>query len=230
MKRILSAQFVLFLVIPLIAVGSVAQNDSGAGKSLDQMSGPEVLRCAVSPVCQYDIFDLANALQKRFTVKQLISMYPHEADQAQEIIVISLRDNKSTAVVALMREAAFTRLKPGMTDEENHYFALQYLADRCDPNALRELNRPVNFIDSYPVGCMFWQDTLRDFGKCGYRSSIPHLAVSLDSACLNNTQAAEDSLRHLLPKSLCWKKAGMNGGFQEEAACYLKQAGPIAGR
>ena len=216
-------RLVLAVVIPLIAVRATAQLEAGAAKSLDQLSGREILRCAVSPDCKYDIFDLANALQKRFTVKQLIAMYPHEEDQAQEIIVISLRNDKSAAVVALMREAAFMRLKSGMTSEGNHYFALQYLADRCDPNALRELNRPANFKDSYPVGCMFWQDTLRDFGKCGYRSSIPHLAVSLDSACVNNIQAAETSLRHLLPKSPCWTKAGSGGDFQAESDCYLHE-------
>ncbi len=58
-------------------------------------------------------------------------MYPHEGDQAQEIIAISLMKKRSAAVVALMREAAFAHLKPGMTDEDNHYFSLQYLADPC---------------------------------------------------------------------------------------------------
>jgi hypothetical protein len=207
----------------MILVSAMAQHGSGVTQELDRMGGPQILRCAASPDCKYDIFDLANALHKRFTVRQLIAMYPHEVDQAQEIIVISLMKKKSAAVVALMREAAFAHLKPGMTDEDNHYFSLQYLADRCDPDALRELNRPANFSDSYPVGCMFWQNMLRGFGKCSYRPSIPHLAVSLNSACLNNTQAAEDSLRHLLPKSLCWKKAGLHGDFREETACYLKQ-------
>lgn len=180
----------------------------------------------MSPNCQYDFFDLADALRKKFNAKQLIALYPHQADQAQKIIVIALVNNKSDSVVALMHRAGFTGLKPGMTDEDNHYFALQYLADRCDPDALRELNRPANFADSYPVGCMFWQDTLKDFGKCNYRPAIPNLARSLNSACLNNTQAAEDSLRHLMPKSMCWKKAGLNGDFQEESACYLEQAEP----
>lgn len=188
------------------------------------MSGPQVLRCSVSPDCGYDFFDLADALKKKFSAKQLIALYPHEADQTQEIIVFALANNKSGPVAVLMRQAAFTGLRPGLTDEDNHYFALQYLADRCDLNALRELNRPANFGDSYPVGCMFWQDTLKDFGKCNYRPAIPHLARSLNSACLNNTEAAEDSLRRLMPKSTCWKKAGLNGDFQEETACYLKQA------
>ena len=172
------------------------------------MSGPQILRCSLSPECGYDFFDLADTLKKKFSAKQLIVLYPHEADQTQKIIVIALANNKSGPVVALMKQAAFTGLKPSMTDVDNHYFALQYVADRCDLNALRELNRPANFGDSYPVGCMFWQNTLKDFGKCNYRPAISHLARSLNSACLNNTQAAEDSLRHLMPKSMCWKKAG----------------------
>lgn len=155
-------------------------------------------------------------------------MYPHEPHEAQEIIIMSLTRNKSASVIAVMRQAAFTDLKPGMTDEDNHYFALQYLADRCDPDALRELNRPENFKDSYPVGCISWQYTLADFGKCAYHPAIALLAVSLDSACVNNIVAAEDSLRHLLPKSSCWKLGGLSGNFQAETACYLKQVGSSA--
>lgn len=222
MRRLCSIRLILALVALLITVRTLAQHDPGAAKSPDQMSGQEILRCAVSPVCRYDSFDLADALKKKFSVKQLIAIFPHEVGEAQQIIVVALANKKGAAVTALMRMAAFTDLKPGMTDEDNHYFALQYLADRCDPEALGELNRPANFKDSYPVGCMFWQDTLKDFGKCNYRLAIPHLARSLNSACLNNTQAAEYSLRHLLPKSLCWKKAGMNGSFQDESDCYLK--------
>jgi hypothetical protein len=229
-KRLCSTRLILALIAPLIVYRAIAQRDSEAAKSPAQLTGPEILRCAVSPQCEYDPFELADALQKKSNVKQLIAMYPHEADQAQQIIVIALARKKSAAVIALMRQAAFTGVKPGMTDEGNHYFALQYLADRCDADALRELNRPANFGDSYPVGCMWWQDTLKDFGKCNYRPATAHLARSLDSACLNNTQAAEESLRRLLPKSKCWKKAWMNGDFRAESDCYLNEAKSSVGQ
>jgi hypothetical protein len=123
-----------------------------------------------------------------------------------------------------MRQAAFAGLKPGLTTEDNNYFPLQYLAQRCDRDALRELNRPANFAGSYPVACMQWQYTLSAFGKCGYKAAVAHLAISLEAACLNSVDAAQRSLRRLLPQSTCWKQGDAKDGFQREADCYIAES------
>lgn len=210
------------MVVLLMPEFATALQNSTAPQGLARMSGPEILGCAESPNCEFDSWELARALRKRSTAEKLIAMYPNRGDETQQIIVIALANDKSEPVMAFMRRAAFTGLLPGMTGMDNHYLALQYLADRCDLDALRELNRPENFGDSYPVGCMWWQDTLKDFGKCAFLPALKHLARSLNSACLSNTEAAQNSLKRLMPRSQCWKKAGLNGDFQAESTCYLR--------
>ena len=128
-----------------------------------------------------------------------------------------------------MRQAAFAGLKPGLTTEDNNYFPLQYLALRCDQDALRELNRPANFAGSYPVACTC-SGNIRSLpsGKCGYKDAIAHLVISLDAACVNNIDAAQHSLRQLLPHSTCWKKEDPKNNFQEETG-LLRQRIKIGG-
>jgi hypothetical protein len=193
-------------------------------KSLAEMTGSELLNCAATNGCNYFGWDVANALRKRYSTKALIELYPSQPVLVRQVIVYALYHDRGKDVAALMRQAAYAGLKPGLTTEDNNYFPLQYLAQRCDPDALSQLNRPANFASSYPVACMQGQYTLSAFEKCGYKDAVAHLAISLDSACINNIDAAQRSLRQLLPQSTCWKKGDTKGDFQQEAACYVSES------
>lgn len=207
----------------LSPVMSAAQNPPEQ-KQVDNMTGPELLQCAGTGNCNLNEWQIADALRKRYTAKSLIALYPQQDDSARQVIVFALYANHSREVLALMRKIAFDGLTPGLTTENNHYYPLQYSAKRCDPDALRELNRPANFTDSYPVGCISWQETLAAFGRCRYTPAIAHLAMSLNSACLNNTDAAFKSLRQLLPHSSCSKEFDCKDSFQRMTDCYLREA------
>lgn len=195
-------------------------------KRVDQLTGPEILQCIRENTCDGFNWEIARVLRSRFTVRQLISMYPHQSASVRHLIPFVLYHDHGRAVAKLMRRAALQGLKPGQTTEDNNYVPLQWLAKRCDPTALSELNRPANYRNSYPVACMQWQYTLLAFGRCGYTPVIPLLAASLEDACLNNVIAAQDSLRRLLPQSTCPKLAGKGGNFSLEAECYRRAAHP----
>jgi len=218
-----AARLIAALLAGMLAVSGGLAQTTKPQKPLEQMSGEEILRCAYAYHCDGMDWEIANALRGRFSSDELIRMYPTEREPVRSIIVYALFHDKGPRVTAFMRQVAFANLRPGMTDEDNNYFPLQYLARQCDSDALRELNRPANFTDEgYPISCMQWESTLSAFGKCGYQPALSHLAVSLNSACLNNTASAEESLRKLLPRSECWKLAGKDGDFWQESQCYLR--------
>jgi len=191
--------------------------------SLSAMSTASLLACASSGTCDDTDWDVADELRQRLSADRLIALYPTQSVQAKAIIVDALYTVKGAKVEEFMRRVAFSDLHAGQTGEDNHYYPLQYLAKLCDTQALKELNRVENYQNSYPVSCMQWQYTLATFGKCGYKPAVPLLAANLDDACVNNITAAEGSLRKLMPKSKCWKKAGLNGNFQIESACYASE-------
>jgi hypothetical protein len=208
------------LVAGILSFRIVAAQIQPQEKSLEEMTGPELLNCAATDGCNNLDWDIANALSKRYNAKALIALYPNQPALVRRVIVYALYHDRGKDVATLMRQAAFAGLKPGLTTEDNNYFPLQYLAQRCDPDAMRELNRPDNFAGSYPIACMQWQYTLSAFGKCGYKDAIAHLAMSLDAACVNNIDAAQRSLRQLMPHSTCWKKGDPKDHFQQEIVCY----------
>jgi hypothetical protein len=208
------------LVVGILSFRIVAAQSQPQEKLLEEMTGPELLNCAATKLCNNLDWDIANALRKRYDAKALIALYPNQPALVRQVIVYALYHDRGKDIATLMRQAAFAGLKPGLTTEDNNYFPLQYLAQRCDPDALRELNRPDNFAGSYPVACMQWQHTLSAFGKCGYKDAIAHLAMSLDAACVNNIDAARHSLRQLMPHSPCWKKGDPKDNFQQETVCY----------
>jgi len=105
---------------------------------------------------------------------------------------------KGDTVLAFMRRVAYGSPKDAVAYDPL-WFALQYLAKRCEHDALDRLLGKQNFSDSYPVGCILWQDTIRQFGNCHYQSALPTLekVARTDYACGNINDAAEYSLRKL---------------------------------
>jgi len=51
----------------------------------------------------------------------------------------------------------------------------------------------------YPIGCMWWQDTVKAFGDCNYRPAIPYLIEALSTAGINIDKNASKALKKFLP-------------------------------
>jgi hypothetical protein len=97
-------------------------------------------------------------------------------------------------VTAFMQRVLVERKEDG----EDFYWPANYLAKKCDPLGLKELStgRHRN------QGCMQYQTTVKLFGKCKYRPSIPYLVESaIYDFCGNITDEAVDDLHTLYPHS-----------------------------
>ncbi len=168
------------------------------------MSSANILGCAFhgdTHSCKYKPWELGYELGRRGNVKFLVHSYRGaDAGQREVIILAMTRIKHNPEVTAFMRRVSFEQYWPDKLDTEPRWYALQYLAESCDEQALRRLNGEHNFRNSYPVACMYWTDTIRTFGRCKYRPAIPHLIQSINTvACLNIPDSAIKSLHDLLP-------------------------------
>jgi hypothetical protein len=94
---------------------------------------------------------------------------------------------------AFLREVFAKRLDDG----EDMYFPENYLAKRCDPDALKLLSSG----HSRDQGCVQFESTVQVFGKCKYRPAIPYLVDSaLSDLCGNIVKSAAEDLRGFYPK------------------------------
>lgn len=83
-------------------------------------------------------------------------------------------------------------------DGEDLYYPVNYLAKKCDPNALKALasGRYRN------QGCLQYATSVQLFGKCKYRPAVPYLVeVGLNDICGNVVESAEDSLHTIYPNT-----------------------------
>lgn len=95
-------------------------------------------------------------------------------------------------VTAFMRRVLAERPEDG----ETLYWPVNYLAKKCDPEALKELatGRYRN------QGCMQYEGSVRLFGRCKYRPAIPYLVeTAVYDMCLNIVESAVGSLQRLYP-------------------------------
>jgi hypothetical protein len=102
--------------------------------------------------------------------------------------------DKNPEVFAFMQKVLAQRMEDG----EDLYWPANYLAKKCDLNALKELSsgRHRN------QGCMQYQTTVALYGKCKYRPAIPYLVdTAVYDFCGNIMDAAEGSLHTLYPGS-----------------------------
>jgi hypothetical protein len=169
--------------------------------ALRGMSAREILNCAKDEKCKAhdDRFELAQALSMRKNIPLLMSAYEGAGSYEREVIVIALFRLRESRVEAFMRGIAFRDLKPHEPDYDPYWYPLQYLARACDGRALARLSRPENIMKAYPIGCMWWQDSVRAFGDCNYRAAIPYLIEALDTACVNIGDNASKALKKFLP-------------------------------
>jgi hypothetical protein len=186
----------------VVLIGSAFSQDAQNGPKPDpsKMTNDEIVSHfrETKNGCDYD-WELADELVGRTSPKFLIESFRGGDECQRHVLLIELFKIQKPEVLAFMRDLAFTNLT-NEPDGEPRWYPLQYLADRCDLRALRRFNRDINWKDEYPIGCMWWTGTVRQFGKCGYRPAIPHLIRYTNSvACLNISDAAIESLMALYP-------------------------------
>jgi hypothetical protein len=97
-------------------------------------------------------------------------------------------------VTAFMRRV----LAQHMEDGEDLYWPVNYLAKKCDPQALQELSK-----GRYRnQGCMQYETSIKLFGKCKYRPAIPYLVdAAVHDFCGNITDSAGWSLHAMYTES-----------------------------
>jgi hypothetical protein len=232
-SRMTNAHMRLFQTIEVaaaIAMGTLLvthprpqQPEDGLGG----MSAQQVLNCAKDEKCKLhdDRFELAQALSGRQNIPLLIGAYEGASSYQGEVIVIGLFRLRDPRVEAFMRRIAFSNLKPHEPDYDPYWYPLQYLARGCDERALARLSRPENIMKAYPIGCMWWQDTVKAFGDCNYRPAIPYLIEALSTACINIDENAAKALKKLLPGTCenkkwpeamqqCYRQAARKRGYK----------------
>jgi hypothetical protein len=162
-----------------------------------------------------DHYAIVDEIARRGKVPLLIAEYRNSGPDEQAAIVAAMYNIRTPQVKKFMQEIAFRNLPDGQ-DVEPYFYPLAYLAHDCDARALARLNRRVNFDKSFPTGCILFAPLVQDFGKCNYRAAAPNLALALNAACLNITDAAYDALHKWYPQA-CTKVK-----FNELESCFLK--------
>lgn len=97
-------------------------------------------------------------------------------------------------VTAFMQRVLAQRVEDG----EDLYWPVNYLAKKCEPEALQKLSegRYRN------QGCMQYETSVKLFGKCKYRPAIPYLVnTAVHDFCGNIIDSAEHSLHAMYPSS-----------------------------
>lgn len=195
----------LFLLAALVVPVSKAQESE---RKLRGMSVQQVLVCAKDRDCRshYDEWELADAISRDQNISVLIDAYQRVDEGQRDVIVLALYSLRDLRIEAFMRTIAFRGLKPREPDYDPQWYPLQYLARVCDGRALARLSRPENIRESYPVGCILWQDTVEAFGDCNYRPAVPYLIAALDTACMNINDNALQALKKFFPGACDSKK------------------------
>jgi hypothetical protein len=172
--------------------------------------------CADARIAAHDL-----ASKERFPF--LLRRYK-SADEATRAYIVegiygSDRGRNNDAVVEFMSGIAFYTTPQNQFDQTTWY-ALQFLAERCDERALERLNAGGNTPQKayrYEVSCAFWALTLKTFGKCRYVRARETLLNSNNSSCLDIMNAAGDSLHALYPGQCMDVKT-----FDQASSCYTK--------
>jgi hypothetical protein len=175
---------------------------------LHGMSARQILKCARDEKCKLhgEQLWLGKALSKPGNIPLLIGAYDGADANQREVIIIALYRLRNPRVEAFMRGIAFNGLKPHEPDYDPYWYPLQNLARACDERALARLSRPENIMEAYPIGCIWWQDTVKAFGDCNHRPAIPYLIEALSTACINIDDNASKALKKLLPGTCESKK------------------------
>lgn len=179
-------------------------NDEGLishelSRRLPMMSIEELMSCFVEwHVCGTKETEatgtpISDELARRGNPNALMDSYRYDQSPARRAGIEHVSYHFDTPqVLAFMREV-FTRK---LDDGEGLYYPANYLAKRCDPEALKLLSSG----KARGQGCLQFQSTVETFGRCKYRPAIPYLVNSaLQDMCGNIAEAAANDLRALYP-------------------------------
>ncbi len=179
---LLSISFILFV------------DQCDAQTPLSKMSTQKLLSCfADASICGAGEWVIADALAKRDELPFLIGEYWRENNPEIRNGIEKVAYRKKSSVATRFMEKI---LATHMDDGEDLYYPINYLAKRCDPNALAQLATGRFRFE----GSLQYQTSVELFGRCGYKPAIPYLVdTALQDASFNIVAAADDSLRRLFP-------------------------------
>jgi hypothetical protein len=140
--------------------------------------------------CGSNEFTIAEELAHRRKIASLMDRYWQEPNaKIREGILLTATRFRSATVADFMRKA----LAAKRGDEEELFWAADYLAAECDPDALEWLSTRKGRL----AGCMWYIDITADFGKCNFRRAVPYIVdYSIRDACLGiDDEGVKDLLR-----------------------------------
>jgi hypothetical protein len=226
--------FVPFAVV-LLASLCLAQQDPRAyweeRAKVKLLTDQQLIDCLRGPKsCDldaryYDVNDIKWVLADRKHPDLISAAYEQADDVDRFALVETLWYIDDPLVYAFMRSIAFGHAGEGF-DDGSSVFALDYLTQSCDLNALARLNRDV-FKKYEVMGCSYldpvepaWADNVEAFGRCTYIPAAPNLVRSLDSRCVSAGKA-EQSLKQIFP-GYCSDLSSV----EEKPQCYEKLLQP----
>lgn len=138
---------------------------------------------------------ISDELARRGNPNALIDSYRYEQSPARRAGIEHVAYHFDTPqVLAFMRDVFARKLDDG----EGLYYPANYLAKRCDPEALKLLSTG----QARGQGCLQFESTVETFGRCKYRPAIPYLVDSaIVDLCGNIAAAAANDLQALYPGS-----------------------------
>jgi len=192
MRKILTTLLILFLTTSFHCFGQTAPDDEQA--DIKKLSIAQLLDCfdTPGPCGDNGDWDIADELVRRKYLASLLKRYWREPKQSirRGIEYVAYRFD-SHEVTRFMRKVIASKIDDG----ESRYYPVNYLAKKCDRNALSALRGN----DYNKQNSLQWATSLELFGKCAYRPAIPFLVELVNSADLNIAIAAGDSLDKLYP-------------------------------
>jgi hypothetical protein len=195
MRALLSAVAAIFLCCPDCFAQTTTPPD------WHTFSNRKLLQCGVQGICgTYSRYEIGDELLRRKATDFLIKTYPKTDAATRDFIVEVLSRKHSERVTIFLRSVAYSKPRDAVAYDPV-WWPLQYLSEECEPEAMNRLLGKQNYQDFTPVACMFWQDTMRQFGKCRYKPAIPRLIQVARGgyACLDIPRAALDSLDVFFP-------------------------------
>ena len=200
---------VVVLVLPCAAQSKTPTHDETQAK-IAPLTDQQLVDCLKGPkdcpvdTHDYDVNDIKWTLVNRKHPDLIIAAYKKADDVDRYVLVQTLWLMDDPLVEAFMRSFAFEHRQDEI-DDGSSVFALDYLAHRCDLNALARLDRDI-FKKYAVMGCSYlegsvedaWADAVEAFGRCNYVPAAQNLVHSLGSSCLRS-EKAEQSLKQIFP-------------------------------
>jgi hypothetical protein len=189
------------ILLLIVSAGARGQDKGDSAlASLRRKTRAELVECfsTLDSCGAQSNWDIADALGTKANKAFLLSEFRGRKDPDQRLgIIYSLYRIDDTEIAAFFKKLVAERFDDG----EELYYPLNYLAKRCDGEALGVLSGGgKGGYPGYP-GCLQWSTTVKLFGQCRYRPAIPYLIDSIDAACMNIGIEAVESLKKMFPGS-----------------------------